>query len=75
VAAVNSAFVTGGPQLGQFESGTIAQLGGAELSALTGGLGALLLAIGIGLVPAVRYFTLSEAREQAQLASAAPTAV
>jgi MFS family permease len=69
VAAVNSAFVTGGPQLGQFESGTIAQLGGAQLSALTGGLGALVLAIGIGFLPSVRGFTLSEARRRAAAAA------
>src|SRR5207253_1493951 len=42
VAAVNNAFVNAGPQLGQFESGLAASIGGARLSALTGGLAALL---------------------------------
>jgi hypothetical protein len=59
VAAVNSAFVTGGPQLGQFESGTVAAIGGAEVSALTGGLGALALAGAIWFLPQVRTFRLS----------------
>jgi MFS family permease len=59
VAAVNSAFVTGGPQLGQFESGLIADLGGAQLSAVTGGLGALLLVGALALVPEVRSFSLA----------------
>ena len=59
VAAVNSAFVTGGPQLGQFESGAVAAVGGAELSAFTGGLGALALSGAIWLLPKVRTFRLS----------------
>jgi MFS family permease len=59
VAAVNSAFVTGGPQLGQFESGVVAAIGGTELSALTGGVGALALAGGMWLLPKVRAFRLS----------------
>jgi MFS family permease len=59
VTAVNSAFTTGGPQLGQFESGLVADLGGAPLSAVTGALGACLLAAGIALLPRVRRFTLS----------------
>jgi MFS family permease len=59
VAAVNSVFVQGGPQLGQFESGAIASLGGATLSGVTGGLGALLLAGAIALLPRVRAFRLS----------------
>lgn len=58
VGAVNNAFVNGGPQLGQFESGLMAGLFGAEMSAFTGGAGALLLALGVATVPAVREFTL-----------------
>ena len=65
VAAVNSAFVTGGPQLGQFESGAVAALGGAQLSALTGGVGAFVLAGGIALLPSVRRFRLAAARPAA----------
>jgi len=59
VTAVNSAFTTGGPQLGQFESGIVADLGGAQLSGLTGAIGACLLAGAIALLPRVRSFTLS----------------
>jgi MFS family permease len=59
VAAVNSAFVTGGPQLGQFESGAVAAVGGAELSALTGGAAALVLAGAIWMLPRVRAFRFS----------------
>lgn len=58
VAAVNGVFVVGGPQLGQFESGVVASLLGPELSALTGGLGALVLVSAIALKPAVRRFNL-----------------
>lgn len=63
VAAVNSMFVIGGPQLGQFESGVVAGVWGAEASALTGGLGALLVVLAIALVPSVRHFRLSDERE------------
>ncbi len=59
VAAVNSVFVMGGPQLGQFESGAVAAVGGAQLSAATGGIGALLLTGAIALMPKVRAFRLS----------------
>jgi hypothetical protein len=58
---VNSAFVNGGPQLGQFESGALAAATSVQFSALTGGLGALLLSGGIALLPKVRRFTLTSA--------------
>ena len=44
VVGVNSIFTTGGPQLGQFESGLVADLWTAEISALSGGIATLLLA-------------------------------
>jgi MFS family permease len=77
VAAVNSVFVQGGPQLGQFEGGLVAALGGARLSALTGGLGALLLVGAIALIPEVRRFRLPGRVEEepASAAAAAPAAV
>ena len=65
VAAVNSAFVTGGPQLGQFESGVVAAAVGTQISALTGGIGALALAGGMWLLPRVRAFRLSSVTAQA----------
>ena len=64
VAAVNAVFVTGGPQLGQFESGLIAAVFSPELSAVTGGIGAALVVIGVALVPGVWGFDLRVVREQ-----------
>ena len=61
VAAVNSVFTGGGPQLGQFEGGMVAQIFGATASALSGGVGVLLLVAAIALVPEVRRFDLSAA--------------
>lgn len=61
VAAVNSVFTGGGPQLGQFEGGIVAAAFGATASALSGGVGVLLLVAGIALVPDVRRFDLSAA--------------
>jgi hypothetical protein len=58
VAAVNSIFTMGGPQLGQFESGVVAALWSPEASALTGGLGALLVVWGVAMVPKVRHCRL-----------------
>ena len=58
VAAVNAVFVTGGPQLGQFESGVIAALLSPQASAISGGIGATLVVIGIALIPRVREFDL-----------------
>jgi len=60
VAAVNSIFTMGGPQLGQFESGVVAALWNTEASALTGGLGALLVVCGVAMVPKVRHFRLAD---------------
>jgi MFS family permease len=58
VSAVNSIFTTGGPQLGQFESGVVAQLAGTELSALTGGLATLALVAVVAAMPWVRGYRL-----------------
>src|SRR5438132_5462762 len=60
VAAVNSIFTMGGPQLGQFESGVVAALWSPEASALTGGLGALLVVWSVAMVPKVRHFRLAD---------------
>lgn len=59
IAAVNSIFVTGGPQLGQFESGVVAALWSTEVSAFTGGLGTLLLVLSLGTIARVRRFKLA----------------
>jgi MFS family permease len=60
VAAVNSIFTIGGPQLGQFESGVVAALWSPEASTLTGSLGALLVVWGVAMVPKVRHFRLAD---------------
>jgi MFS family permease len=60
VSAVNNIFVIGGPRLGQVESGVVAAFGGASFSAFTGGIGALLVVLGIALVPSVRRFSLGD---------------
>ncbi|MDQ2744810.1 MAG: MFS transporter, partial [Chloroflexota bacterium] len=44
MTSVNMVFFMGGPQLGEFEAGVVARLGGAPLSVVTGGIAALLLA-------------------------------
>lgn len=69
VSAINSIFVIGGPRLGQVESGVVASFAGAPLSALTGGIGALLVVGALALVPGVRRFSLTD--RPAQVASAA----
>lgn len=61
VAAVNSVFTGGGPQLGQFEGGLVAEAFGAVASAFSGGAAVLVLVAAIALVPEVRRFDLSEA--------------
>jgi MFS family permease len=65
VAAFNGIFTTGGPQLGQFRSGVVAELSDARFSAGSGAVAALLLVLGVALVPRVRRFRLSEARQAA----------
>jgi hypothetical protein len=54
VTAVNSMFTTGGPRLGQFESGLTAAWWGAEASALVGGLATVALAVAVLLPGSVR---------------------
>ena len=54
VTAVNSIFTSGGPRLGQFESGVTAAWWGAEGSALVGGLITMALAGAVLLTTRVR---------------------
>ena len=58
MSSINSAFVMGGPQLGQFRSGVVADFWGASAAGAIGGIGAVLCAIGIALVPGVMRFRL-----------------
>jgi len=59
-------FTTGGPRLGEFASGVVAQVWGAEMSALTGGLATLALVAGIALIPSARRFRLDLPATQAE---------
>ena len=56
VSAVNSVFINGGPALGQFESGVVADRWGEAVSAFTGGLATLLFTAAIAFHPAIREF-------------------
>lgn len=59
VSSVNMLFTLGGPQLGQFRAGAVAEVVGAEWSALSGGLAtlAVTLALAVG-APAVRTYEI-----------------
>ena len=64
LSSINFLFVAGGPQLGQVESGLVADVFSPEVSVVTGGLACLAVAVAAGtLVPdLVRYRTaLTEA--------------
>jgi MFS family permease len=63
VAAVNSAFVIGGPMLGQFRGGVMADLWGAQASGALGGIGSMLCAFAIAAVPGVWRFRLDRAED------------
>ncbi|MGE0688596.1 MAG: MFS transporter, partial [Dehalococcoidia bacterium] len=74
VAAFNSIFTTGGPQLGQFRSGVVAEVADARVSAASGALAALGLVLVIALIPRVRSFRLSEATKAVEVSPAAAPA-
>jgi MFS family permease len=59
VSSVNSAFVVGGPMLGQFRGGVMADLWGAPASGALGGLGAVLCALAVAVVPGIWAFKLA----------------
>jgi MFS family permease len=63
MSAINSAFVMGGPQLGQFRSGVLADVWSAPAAGALGGVGAVLCAVGVAFLPAVRGFRLDAAQE------------
>jgi len=62
VAALNSVFTQGGPQLGQFESGVVAQVAGTQFSAVTGGVATLVLVLSLLGVPWIRRFEFHRAQ-------------
>jgi hypothetical protein len=49
MTSVNMIFFMGGPQLGELEAGVVAQLIGATLSVVTGGVGCLIAVAAAGL--------------------------
>jgi MFS family permease len=60
MSAINSAFTNGGPQLGQFQTGVLATLIGAEMATLSGGLLILLIvALLVCRFPHVRDFKIT----------------
>lgn len=61
VSSVNSLFTSGGPQLGQFESGLVASFAGTEMAVLIGGVATLTLVTGLALAaPMVRRFEIRD---------------
>ena len=57
MTGVNMVFFMGGPQLGEFEAGVVAQWRGAPFSVLTGGLGCLLATAWVArFTPALRRY-------------------
>ena len=62
MTSVNNVFTQGGPQFGQFRSGVVAELTGLEISAVAGGLAALVVVLGVAaLVPAIRRYEIPSA--------------
>ena len=54
VAATHSTFSSGGPRLGEFQTGLMASLIGIRATPIIGGIGCIIVAVGIGrLIPAV----------------------
>jgi hypothetical protein len=57
MAGVNMVFFIGGPQLGEFEAGAVANWLGATVSVVTGGVGCLIATAWIALTtPALRRY-------------------
>jgi MFS family permease len=72
VAALNSIFTQGGPQLGQFESGVVAQVVSTQFSAVTGGVATLVLVVGLLGVPWIRRFEFRRAGPDGGVVASAP---
>ena len=65
VSAAGSIFTSGGPRLGEFRSGAVAQVWGAQASALSGAIATLALVVVVGALPFVRRFELEPAQGSA----------
>jgi MFS family permease len=73
--SINMIFFMGGPQLGEFEAGVVAQAFGAPFSVISGGIGTLVV---VGLmaarVPVLRRYTEGDSVTIAPLPDAVPLA-
>ncbi len=57
MSSINVIFFMGGPQLGEFEAGFLAQYMGAPFSVISGGVGTLVVVILMGLkIPTLRHY-------------------
>ncbi len=57
ISSVNMIFFMGGPELGEFEAGTLASFIGAPTAVVIGGIGTLIATIGMGIgVPPLRNY-------------------
>jgi hypothetical protein len=57
MAGVNMVFFVGGPQLGEFEAGLVANWLGAAVSVVSGGVGCLMATIWVAATtPALRHY-------------------
>jgi MFS family permease len=65
VSAVNGLFTQGGPQLGQFQTGAIAEFAGPVAACLFGGLATLAIAVGAYASPRIRSYTNPAMTERA----------
>ena len=63
MSGVNMVFFIGGPQLGEFEAGAVANWLGATFSVVSGGVGCLIATAWVALVtPALRRYVKDEGR-------------
>jgi hypothetical protein len=64
MAGVNMVFFIGGPQLGEFEAGAVANWLGAPLSVITGGVACLIATAWVAATtPALRHYRTHRRQE------------
>jgi MFS family permease len=70
MAGVNMMFFIGGPQLGEFEAGSVANWFGATISVVSGGIGCLIATAWVAAAtPALRAYTRHETSRLPPLAA------
>jgi len=73
MAGVNMVFFIGGPQLGEFEAGAVANWLGAPFSVVSGGVGCLLATAWVAsTTPALRHYTTTRKSQGSTLKNSAP---